>query len=426
MKHRLAGTKSSYLVYWPVIAGLLILSVLFFALKVRIVPFILMVVFFVALIARLWADRAAADIRIRAGFSSAGLFPGQDELITFEIDNDKMLPLMWLDVFCPLNKNLSLLPDDARKPEDWEINYLKETEFSLEKIADIKLSSFFWYEKKTVQAVWKAQNRGIMSISGWRIRTGDGFGLGQTELEIPEEYAPDIAVYPKIRNIYSDYFIKNVFNARTGMRGIVDDNTLIRSTRGYAPSDPVKNINWRLLARGLPLSTNVYEQILPQSAFFIFDGESFLGREKHPDEMEEALSFIASAVCALNKKNTASALALSLGDYDSDLSCCDMELSAENKLYSLAAYNPCRERTDKDNKVLILPSEFNNDFIINECERSGKSYFVAYSADRISENFRIEDDIKRKLTFIFWQEDTVVSDNECVCIKDLYMEGTNE
>ena len=426
MKAKLAGTKSSYLVYWPVIIGLFLLCILFFILKVKIVPFILIVVFIVALISRLWSDKSADNIKIKAGFSSAGLFPGQEEIITFEIANDKMLPVMWMDVFCPLNKNHSVLPENTRPLEDWEKNHLKEKELSLEKIAEIKLSSFFWFEKKNVKAAWKAENRGVLCTSEWKIRTGDGFGLGQTELEIPAEYAPDIYVFPKLKNIYADFFVKNVWNARTGMRGIVDDNTVIRSVRDYASYDSIKNINWRLLSRGLPLSVNVYEQTLPQSAFFIFDGESFSGKKPHRAEMEEALSFIASSVCALSKKNIASSLALSYGNYDRTLSLTEAELSPDNKLFCLAAYNPSKEKTDKDNKIIDQHSEFNMEHLISECESAGECYFITYSAENINKNILFPESCRNKIKILSVTGTTAAADYPVFSINDLIKEEDYE
>ena len=74
----------------------------------------------------------------------------------------------------------------------------------------------------------------------------------------------------------------------------MEDLTVIRSTRNYMTTDSLKHINWRLAARGLPLSVNVYEDILPKNVHFLLDGESFGGNVPHWEELEETLSILAS------------------------------------------------------------------------------------------------------------------------------------
>ena len=150
-------------------------------------------------------------------------------------------------------------------------------------------------------------------MEGWRLHTGDGFGLGQIERKIAENEGQKFAVYPKLVRIKPDLFLRNLWNADTGARGVMEDPTVIRSTRDYMTTDSLKHINWRLAARGLPLSVNVYEDILPRNIHFLFDGESFGGPESHLDEMEEALSILGSEIVRLRELQVQCGLSLSRG-----------------------------------------------------------------------------------------------------------------
>ena len=175
--------------------------------------------------------------------------------------------------------------------------------------------------------------------------------------------------------------MKNVWNSDTGIRGILEDNTVIRSVRDYMPGDSVKHINWRLTARGLPLSVNVYEEILPQNAFLIFDGESFSGPDPHYDEMEEALSIIGSAAAALAQQNIHCGLSLSRGTYNRKYSNVPVSSDLQELLWAMAAYKPQEQVKDDSNHVVRQEPVFDHAFIAEESHSAGKSYYITYNPD---------------------------------------------
>ena len=205
----------------------------------------------------------------------------------------KVFPVVWLELTFPLAKNLCLVPEESRKPDEAEQALLEEGHFSSELLGELRLPMLLWYEGRQVSTSWTARCRGVYSMAGWRIRTGDGFGLTQVERGFPPEDVRTFYVYPRLTDVQPDLFLRSLWNADTGTRGVMEDPTVIRSTRDYMTTDSLKRINWRLTARGLPMTVNIYEDILPKSVHFLFDGESYSGPAPHPEELEDALSILA-------------------------------------------------------------------------------------------------------------------------------------
>lgn len=52
-------------------------------------------------------------------------------------------------------------------------------------------------------------------------------------------------------------------------KGQTEDITILKSSRPYEPGDPMKRINWRLLAGSGRMEVNVYEKAMPGCAAFL-------------------------------------------------------------------------------------------------------------------------------------------------------------
>ena len=140
----------------------------------------------------------------------------------------------------PLSKRLSIVPEKTRVPESSEISLLSSRLESTALIGEEKLGRIMWYEEAEFTFKLKAKERGITHLSSWYLSSGDGFGL--SEANIPMIGLGSLVVYPRLVEVYIDPFIKNHWNSSTGPRGIMEDITVIRSTRDYLPFDKVKNI----------------------------------------------------------------------------------------------------------------------------------------------------------------------------------------
>lgn len=381
-KARPISNSASNLVSWPMLALLALGSVLAAFFHQRELSVLALALMLAALAARLWAAASVREVYVTVEGSSGGVFAGEEMDFQVTVENRKLLPVVWMELFCPLSRSLCMVPRSARPADDWERMTLREAAASEELVGVVKLPFLSWYETVRLTSRWQTRRRGVYSTAGWRLCGGDGFGLTQTELPMPPESVRTFAVYPALVPVTAEPFLRSLWNADTGSRGVMEDLSVLRSTRHYQPGDNFKHINWRVSARGLPLTVNVYEDILPQRVHFLFDGESFQGQQAHSEEMEEALSILASVVVRLGQMGLHCGVSLPAG-WDVPPCSVFMQDGTEAMLRALAAYMPLEEKRDRENGTVRIPQQsvFDTAPIMEALRHVGRFYYIAYSTE---------------------------------------------
>lgn len=425
MKRNTTFSRSSLLVSLPVLAILLLCCVLAAFFGQGRLAFVLMFAFLLAGASRLWAVLAARKVSVTVTGTVRGMFPGEDAQLELSVHNGKFLPLVWLELYFPLARNLCLTPEESRKPDDWEASGLEEARASTQLVGEKRCSFLLWYETTQLRLRWHANRRGVYSSAGWRLRTGDGFGLTQIECSLPEEEARTSAVYPKLVQVKPDLFLRNLWNADTGTRGVMEDPTVIRSTRDYMSTDSLKHINWRLTARGQPLTVNVYEDILPKSVHFIFDGESFSGAEPHLEEMEDALSILASELVRLDGAQVRCGLSLSKGLGGEAVNLFAASSAVEELLCALAAYEPAEPvREANSGKIVDQLPVFDAAPLVQAARGVGRFYYIVYSADCLSGRTLLTQHLDHTCASVLTYRDAKpFGEYETVCLRTLKEDG---
>ena len=425
MRHNTFSSRSSMLVSLPALAALLLGCVLAAFFSQRQLAFTLMFAFLLAGVSRLWAVLAARGISVSLSGAAGGLFPGEEAALELTVRNDKFLPLVWLELFFPLSRSLCLTPEESRKPDDWEVTGLEESRASTKMVGEKRCSFLLWYETARLTVRWRANRRGVYSSAGWTLRTGDGFGMTQIERPLIPGEVRQFAVYPKLVEVRPDLFLRNLWNADTGTRGVMEDLTVIRSTRDYMPIDSLKHINWRLAARGLPLTVNVYEDILPKSVHFILDGESFSGAQPHLEELEDALSILASELVRLEGAQVRCGLSLCRGMGGEAVNLFAASSTTEELLRALAAYEPAEPvRESSENRVVDQMPVFDAAPLIRAVRRVGRFYYIAYSADCLPGRSLLNQSLDPTCTSILtYQDARPFGTYETVCLRTLKEDG---
>lgn len=419
MKNKLLFSRSSFLVSLPMMVGSLLLCVLAAFFQQRELAAVLIFLFLMALTARLWAFASMKNVSVRIMGATQGMFPSETVQVEVEVHNGKFLPIVWLDVFFPLARDLCLTPEVCRKPDEWETPGLEEEKASQELVGEQRFSFFMWYETVRFTTNWTANRRGTYSTRGWRLRTGDGFGLAQVERGIGEETPDQFAVYPKLVRVKPDLFLRNLWNADTGTRGVMEDPTVIRSTRDYMTTDALKHINWRLAARGLPIAVNVYEDILPKNVHFLFDGESFGGPEPRWEEMEEALSILGSEFVRLEAAQVQCGLSLCQGESGKGVNLFNAG-SAQALLHALAGYQPMPPvRDSENNKIIKQEPVFHEGPIYEAAQRIGRFYYVVYDLSSLPTSKLLQRLDHTVLTILTYEEAEAYGEYEVVGLRRL-------
>ncbi len=395
--------RSSMLTALPALGALLLGSILcawkdFFGAAAA-----LMLVFVLAGCARLWGALALRGVTMAVDCNSEGVFPGQTLELHLRIHNNKLLPLVWMEMAFPLDEGLCLLPEEVCPADQWEVPTLREQGWCTEQIGRQRLSSCLWYEQVEVPTLWTAQHRGMYSMAGWRLRTGDGFGMAQVEQPVLADEVRLLAVYPALVPVRVEGFLQNLWNADTGSAGVMEDTTVIRSARRYQVGDRLKAINWRLTARGLPLTVNVYEDIMPRSLHFLVDGESFGGPESHWEELEQTLSILASVLVELTGRQVQCGLSLCQGQGRPVH--INPQGSSLPMLRALAGYQPAAPVKEEGNRILRQTAVFDRPPLAELLQRVGRFYYIAYDGEGLQQQPVLQQLDEAMVTVLCWKEE---------------------
>ncbi|MBQ2751099.1 MAG: DUF58 domain-containing protein [Oscillospiraceae bacterium] len=337
--------------------------------------------FFFCLVSRIWGKHSLVGVEVDFRGEPTSLFPGQTASFDFVIKNDKLMPVIWLELVSVLGEDPPLYPAD-----DSEVKKLVGPQAIDEGIdavsADMLYKKFVFvmgHEEIIWKSVWEGRRRGIYRPGLIKVRTGDGFGLTQSEsyLQIPHERC--IAVYPALCNVMPDMFLRDMHDAVGAAKGFMEDITVIKSTRDYLPNDPAKRINWRATARTQKTVVNNYETILPKALHFIIDGESFNGTRPDRAAFEDSLSIVASLLLKLKDSGMRCGLSLpkSRDSAAMDITSPDRTPLSEI-LFALSGYElrPLEMPEDMSmNLPIVLPAKFNQGAIASMMN-VGKYYYV--------------------------------------------------
>ena len=292
-----SATETSYLVSVPAIIIWLVLCVIAVFFGNTPLAIFLGFISILALFSYFWAKYSLKYVNYRINVGKKFIFPGQTFTIHRIIENNKTLPLLWLELLeefdiddCALTSEEFIIKNVYREDEMDKTKYERLYTFSLIK----------WNERIDFKDKWEAKHRGIIQIKTSEISSGDGFGLCKMKQDIEFDTKNRITVFPELIDVSIDKILNNMWDSRSAAKGYLQDRTIIKSTRDYLPGDPVKDINLRLLAKGLGLKTNVFEIVTPDSVLFILDPASF--RRFHKNKFEESLSIIASIINKLTKR----------------------------------------------------------------------------------------------------------------------------
>ena len=406
MRKRGIGGVSSLLVSFPNLIAFFCFMVVAGVFRQPLIAGFCLFVFLICALSRLWGAFSIRKLSIAIEALSVRSFIGEEFDIRFSIQNDKLLPLIWLELLLPMPRRLCIMPDEgfeeavlsAKESDCWEGGMALKKRFSF----IMGRESLEWRGR------WVAKRRGVYHLDRLVLLSGDGFGLTQSQrVDTPVE-TPIIVVYPKVRPVDITHFLSAQWDSSGGNRGFMDDLTVMRGMRRYEAGDSWKQINWRMAARQQELSVKLYDTITPKAIHFIVDGESFCSPElgasgggaskcganavsaseygasgKGDCEFEDALSLLASLMLRLTEAHVLCGLSLPRSKY---LPHTDIAATADavEILTALAGYDMLAERDEKRSleaqRDVFLPSDFDYPALARAAHFAGRIYYIMRDA----------------------------------------------
>ena len=320
------------------------------------------------LLARWWSARAMKDVSLTVECDTSRLFPGQTTVLRYRVENQKFLPLVWLEVSQNGPEKDCLIPDEGFESYP-PPGAAPDTPNSLRQ----SFSMVGSYGSLRIDSTWTAQRRGVYHICDLAARSGDAFGRAQQERPLPADRCPVLAVYPRRVEVDLSLFLAPQWDCVSGRKGWSEDHTVLRGSREYRNGDNWKHINWRMAAREQGTPVNLFETVQPRGFRFILDGESFCG---HDGALESALEILASLLMDLNRAGIGCSVTLSRSRrYPPMTLPCEQEGDLDVILLHLAGFDClCAKRENP-----LLPSQFPSGAV----PQSGTTFLITYSGVRL-------------------------------------------
>lgn len=207
--------------------------------------------FLISFTAWFWGRMALKGLETELTGTSLRVFPGETVQFMVTLANQKWLPLFWAEVRFPAQEQ-KIFP-----------------------LSSVRTNWILPWQKVTSAQLRTAERRGIWHMNHLEVITGDGLGLSVRQDAFSPENPLLFVVYPKLVPVRTDILPLQAAMPEADSRGCLEDVSLLRGSRDYAPGDPVKRLNWRILARSGKMEVNLYEHVSPREISFLLDLESF-------------------------------------------------------------------------------------------------------------------------------------------------------
>ena len=355
-------------------------------------------------VSRLWGHFSIRKVSVSIDALSVRMFAGDETDICFTIENQKLMPLIWLELLIPMPRRSCVNTDGFREADAavqdeslWEGKRALKKRFSFIKGKD----SVSWRDR------WIAARRGVYYLDRFILRSGDGFSLTHAQSIARPAETVILVVYPKVRQVDISQMLSVQWDSAGDNRGFIDDLTAMRGMRRYEEGDSWKRINWRMAARQQEMNVNLYETITPRAVHFIVDGESFCTIPEDDSEFEETLSMLASLIISLTDARVLCGLSLPHSKYMPQT---DIAATADTTelLTAIAGYDMLaareKEFVQEDQNVVFLPSNFNRPALARVSHQAGRLYYIARDAAGLRSNGLPQDLDNTKLIALFYRE----------------------
>ena len=206
-------------------------------------------VLIVWVLAKFWDRLAFKRVSHGRALGSERAFVGDSVEYSVTLVNDKVVPLIWVDIHDNFPPELDL-PGATVRGTGIEID--REHRIT---------TSLLPYQQVTWKYNLRCLARGYHRIGPVRLRSGDIFGF--TAAENRFSGVDHILVYPRIIDLKelimpSEHPLGDVGNRRP----LYQDPSRFFGLRDYLPQDPMKHIDWKASAKRSQLQSKVFEPVV--------------------------------------------------------------------------------------------------------------------------------------------------------------------
>lgn len=230
-----------------------------------------------------WKDWSVREVQSRRDCRDRSIFLGDETVLSFYMENRKILPLPWI-----------------QWEMDWPEGLEERDNAGRERL--VVTSSLLPFQRLKRRVRVQAKKRGYYVFKETRISIGDLLGLVKGELVDSQFDA--LSVYPQVEPLESLLPLAAFPQGNVSVRRwILPDAFQPIGARSYVPGDPIRNMDWKATARRGSLMVREFGYTAePRLSILLHMGEDFRQLAK-PADRERLIAFAASlGVHALDEK----------------------------------------------------------------------------------------------------------------------------
>jgi uncharacterized protein (DUF58 family) len=256
----------------------------------------------IGIVPELWYRFALRDLVIRQRISQKRAFFGEAVTLSISIENQKLLPLPWLEVEDEIPIQLPLLT--GRALPTYKVN----------RVALVNTFSLWSFQRVIRRYQLCCSARGVFSFGPAVLRSGDPFGWLVREERVPARES--LLVYPLVAPIESFGLPpRHPFGEHATPRRLLEDPLRVAGVREYVLGDDPRRIHWKATARAGELRSKIYEPSSQYRLLILLDintyAEPWMGLD--PEIQELTIAAAASiGMWALDEGYSVGLLANSL------------------------------------------------------------------------------------------------------------------
>jgi uncharacterized protein (DUF58 family) len=231
-----------------------------------------------------WRNLSLLGVTYERSFDRNRVFPGEPIEMTLAVDNDKVLPLTWLEFRDELPVAPAGESEFSQKASEITGRFLLRNSFSLH-----------GRERAFRTATLRFPTRGYYEIGPVTYESGDIFTLFTLSQE--HKHIDTLVIYPQIWPLEElGLPAKEPFGELKVTRSLFTDPIKTQGIRDYQPQDRFRDVHWKATARRGNLQTKIYDPSTGMTMVVFLNvatlPKHWMGFE--PELLERAVSVTAS------------------------------------------------------------------------------------------------------------------------------------
>lgn len=418
-------SRNSRFVSIPGLLSLLFFAVLAIYFHAGMVAAFLSFFFLLCFGSRFWSRGVLSRVEFNATAEQSCCHAGEMLTLDLRVRNRSFFPMVWLDVILPTGRKPLMRGEEETEVSWYQLKHDYEPQTGIRE----RFVWLLWQQEICWQEPVRTLRRGWAEITGAELQAGDGFGLSARHKWNPFSVPLRLMIYPKVVPVTVQPFLKITQEAVARSSGQAEDITILKSSRPYQPGDPMKRINWRVLAGSGRMEVKIFETVTPGCAAFILDlascvkmvqveGSAGTGNEKKPvlqsSSLERLISLTASCIQAVTEHGLPAALVIpAYGGQEEVILLPDQENSGSGR------YMEALAMLDYQGQETRFPYE--------EFWKSGHRMGTCYFCSRTDERSVLEDLMDmlgrgRVRRLVLEREGMEAGEYDCLYAEDLILE----